>query len=122
MAVGVVNLTLRGRYLLAITIVCFLLSQSLLGLCITSWSIYVCTTVSPTLYSEKSEVTFVFTVTGMYGTHVLFHNLTGIKICQRCYLQAHKLVLDIHFCKILNRSMLQEEYAKSLICLDIGRM
>lgn len=87
---GIFKLTFEQRKFLAVfsTVLCFI--EFLLGAFITGGSIYVVVTISPRFYSEKAEITFVFTVTGMFGTHVIITYLIGIKICDKCYNFAHK--------------------------------
>lgn len=87
---AVFKLTFKQRKLFAIlvTLLCFL--QFFLGIIITGGSIYIVVTISPRFYSEKAEITFVFTVTSMFGTHVIITYLIGIKICDKCYNYAHK--------------------------------
>ncbi|XP_071050358.1 peripherin-2 [Onthophagus taurus] len=64
--------------------------QVLLGILTTTWSLYVILGVAPKLYTEKPEIDFVFTCTGMYGTHVIIHFLVGMKICEKTIFKAHK--------------------------------
>lgn len=93
MAILVIKLTRRQRYYTAIAFSVLNIVQVLLGITLTSHAIYIYVTISPNLYTEKAEVTFVFAVTGMYGTHIIFNYLLGMKIVYKCYRQAHKSAL-----------------------------
>lgn len=90
MAILVVKLTRRQRYYTAVAFSVLNIIQMVLGLTLTSHAMYIYIAISPNLYTEKGEVTFVFAVTGMYGTHILFNYLIGMKIVEKCYRQAHK--------------------------------
>lgn len=91
MALGVYKLTHQQRYVLAI-ILCILNGiQMFIGLGITVNSLYVYVAVAPGLYSERAEICFVFLVMAVFGTHVIFVYLAGMKICERCYLKGMKL-------------------------------
>lgn len=109
MAFGVFKLTARQRFCLGLAFTLLNITQISFGLIITGWSIYICVNVSPNLYSEKAEITFVFTVTSMYGTHIIIHYLVGIKICEKCYHKAHKLVLFYEHSKITNFLMFKRK-------------
>lgn len=61
-----------------------------IGLGITLNSIYVYSAVAPNLYSERAEISFVFIVMAVFGTHVILVYLAGMKICEKCYLRAIK--------------------------------
>lgn len=97
MALFVVKLTRRQRFLTALLFSILNIIQMLLGLTLTCHAMYVYVTIAPNLYTEKAEVMFVFAVTGMYGTHVIFNYLLGMKIVEKCYKQAHKLVDTLLF-------------------------
>ncbi|KAB0799666.1 hypothetical protein PPYR_07546 [Photinus pyralis] len=90
MAIGVVKLSQRERYICALAFVALTSLQTLLGLIATWWSSYICVRISPTLYSEKIEVNFVFAIIAIFGTHIIFHGLFGLKICYKCYKQSLK--------------------------------
>lgn len=90
MAVGVYKLTHRQRYIIAITLCVLNGIQMLIGLGITLNSIYVYAAVAPDLYSERAEISFVFLVMAVFGTHVILVYLAGLKICEKCYLRAIK--------------------------------
>lgn len=91
MALGVFKLTHHQRYLLAIVLCILNGLQMLIGLGITVNSIYVYVAVAPGLHSERAEISFVFLVMAIFGTHVIIVYLAGMKICERCYLRAVKL-------------------------------
>uniref|UniRef100_A0A1Y1MUT4 7TM GPCR serpentine receptor class x (Srx) domain-containing protein n=1 Tax=Photinus pyralis TaxID=7054 RepID=A0A1Y1MUT4_PHOPY len=95
MAIGVVKLSQRERYICALAFVALTSLQTLLGLIATWWSSYICVRISPTLYSEKIEVNFVFAIIAIFGTHIIFHGLFGLKICYKCYKQSLKFVVQI---------------------------
>lgn len=82
--------TKQQRFTLGILFSAFNVAQVLLGVLTCVWSIYVITAISPTLHTEKPEIDFVFTVTGMYGMYVIIHYLIGMKICEKCIYKAHK--------------------------------
>lgn len=89
---GIFKFTGRRRYVLTITFTALNFIQIILGLLMTGGSLYIVIGVSGKFYSEKAEITFVFTVTGMFGTHVVITYLVGIKIGDKCYNLAHKQV------------------------------
>ncbi|XP_017772768.1 PREDICTED: LOW QUALITY PROTEIN: uncharacterized protein LOC108559904 [Nicrophorus vespilloides] len=78
------------RFQMALAFTILNLVQATLGMLIAGWSLYLCLEVSKHLYAEKAEITFVFTVTALYGTHIIFQYLMGIKICAKCFNKAHK--------------------------------
>lgn len=80
----------KQRFRLGIIFSVFNIMQVALGGITTGWSVYVITAISPNLYTEKAEIDFVFTVTGMYGMFVVIHYLVGMKICEKCIYKAHK--------------------------------
>ncbi|KAL3269978.1 hypothetical protein HHI36_009033 [Cryptolaemus montrouzieri] len=90
MSIGVFKLSLKQRRNLGLVFNALNLIQILLGLSITATSVYIVISVAPILYSERSEVNFVFIVTAVYGTHVILHYLMGIKICDKCLNQPQK--------------------------------
>lgn len=90
MALGVFKLTHRQRYILAIILIVLNGTQMFIGLGITVNSIYVYAAVAPGLYSERAEISFVFLVMAVFGTHVILVYLAGMKICEKCYLRAIK--------------------------------
>lgn len=90
MAIGILKLTHHQRYILAIVLCVLNGVQMLIGLGITLNSIYVYAAVAPGLYSEKAEISFVFLVMAIFGTHVILVYLAGMKICEKCYLRAIK--------------------------------
>lgn len=90
MAIGVFKLNEAQRNRLSVAFNALNFIQIILGLSITSYSIFIYLNVAPILFSERSEVDFVFIVTGIYGTHVILHYLAGIKICHKCLNQPHK--------------------------------
>lgn len=79
----------RREFLYRIFITLCLL-QVILGSSITGSSLYIIIAISPILHTDKAEVNFVFVVTGIYGTHVIFHWIVGIQIGQKCLRQASK--------------------------------
>ncbi|CAG9862068.1 unnamed protein product [Phyllotreta striolata] len=90
MAVGMFILSQRKRKGLAALFAFLCAVQIILGCGMTGSSLYVIIAVAPVLHAEKSEVNFVFAVTGLYGTHVIFHWIVGINIGQRCLKQASR--------------------------------
>ncbi|KAK9876900.1 hypothetical protein WA026_015936 [Henosepilachna vigintioctopunctata] len=90
MSIGVFRLTLKQRHNLGWMFNILTLAQVLLGLSITGTSVFIVISAAPVLYSERSEVNFVFIVTGIYGTHVILHYLMGLKICYKCLNQPQK--------------------------------
>ncbi|XP_018578044.1 peripherin-2-like [Anoplophora glabripennis] len=90
MAVGMFKLTQKQRKHLYVIFITLNIIQILLGFGMTSSSIYIFVAVSPVLHTEKAQINFAFVVTGIYGTHVIFHWLIGIKIGNKCFQQAHK--------------------------------
>lgn len=90
MSFGVFKLSLKQRRTLGFLFNGLNFLQILLGLSITSTSAYMVLYFAPILYSERSEINFVFVVTGIYGTHVLLHYVMGIKICEKCLNQPQK--------------------------------
>lgn len=90
MAIGIFKFTRRQRIYLGLTFTGLNLLQVLFGLIITGMSIYICENVAPNFYSEKGEIKFVFTVTALYGTHIIIHYLVGLKIVDKCYRRAQK--------------------------------
>lgn len=96
------KLSRRQRFMLALAFTILNFVQIFLGILTVGWSIYVCVSISHNLYSEKAEIIFVFTVTCMYGTHVIIHYLIGIKISEKCFNRAHKRSTKKHLiCWIL---------------------
>lgn len=94
MALGVLKLTHHQRYLLTISLCVLNGIQMFIGLGITANSIYVYVAVAPGLYSERAEISFVFLVMAVFGTHVILIYLAGMKICERSYLRAVKLASE----------------------------
>ncbi|KAJ8917851.1 hypothetical protein NQ315_010764 [Exocentrus adspersus] len=90
MALGMFKLSHKQRKLLFIIFTVLNVVQILLGFGMTSTSFYIFVAVSPVLHTEKAQVNFAFVVTGIYGTHVMFHWIIGIKMCKKCFRQAHK--------------------------------
>lgn len=93
MALGVFMLTHHQRYLIAIALCILNGIEMFIGLGITVNSIYVYMAVAPGLHSERAEISFVFLVMTIFGSHVILVYLAGLKICERCYLRAMKLKL-----------------------------
>lgn len=91
MAILIFNLTHHQRYYFALVFIIFTAIQIVLGLALIIHALYIYGTVATRLSSEKPEVAFVFIVSAMYGTQILFHYLTGLKMCHKCYKQPHKL-------------------------------
>ncbi|XP_044754210.1 peripherin-2 [Coccinella septempunctata] len=90
MSIGVFKLSLKQRRTLGLVFNALNFLQIIFGLSITVTSIYIVLSFAPILYSERSEINFVFIVTGIYGTHVILHYLMGIKICEKCLNQPQK--------------------------------
>lgn len=90
MAIGIFKFTRKQRFYLGLIFTGLNILQIVFGILITGWSIYICVNVSPNLYTEKGEIKFVFTVTALYGTHIILHYLIGIKLCEKCYKKAQK--------------------------------
>lgn len=93
MSFGVFKLSLHQRRTLGLIFNILNFLQILLGLSVTVTSAYIVLYFAPILYSERSEINFVFIVTGIYGTHVILHYLMGIKICEKCLTQPQKYSL-----------------------------
>lgn len=119
MAICVFRLTRNRRFHLALAFTILDVIQVLLGLFLTCHAIYVYATVTPGMSTERAEVTFVFAVTAMYGTHVIFHYLAGIRICEKCFKQSHKL--DHIFLKKI-QSILQVWNTKVIISKVYGML
>ncbi|KAJ8961050.1 hypothetical protein NQ314_005979 [Rhamnusium bicolor] len=92
MAIGMFKLSQKQRKCLSFVFITLNIVQIILGAGMTSSSLYIFIAVSPVLLTEKAEVNFVFAVTGIYGTNVIFHWIIGIRMCRKCFLQAHKYV------------------------------
>nr|XP_023028857.1 peripherin-2 [Leptinotarsa decemlineata] len=90
MAVGMFILSHKQRRNLCLLFLAMNILQIILGCGMTGSSLYIIIAVSPILHSQRSEINFAFVVTGLYGTHVIFHWIVGIKICEKCFRQAHK--------------------------------
>lgn len=90
MAIGVFKLTKSNRQCISLLITIFNVIQVILGSTITGTSIYVYASMSPGLFIDGGEMRFVVVVTGIYGTHIMFHWLIGLKINDKCYHQPHK--------------------------------
>ncbi|KAJ8975451.1 hypothetical protein NQ317_000700 [Molorchus minor] len=90
MAIGMFKLSYRQRQQLSTIFITLNIVQVLLGFGMTSSSIYILVAVAPVLHTEEAEIDFAFTVTGIYGTHVIFHWIIGIKMCRKSLKQAHK--------------------------------
>ncbi|XP_057652761.1 peripherin-2-like [Diorhabda carinulata] len=84
MAVGMFILSQKQRQKLSIIFIILNIFQIIMGCGMTGSSLYIIIAVAPILHQEKSEINFVFAVTGLYGTHVMFHWIVGINISQRC--------------------------------------
>ncbi|CAG9818996.1 unnamed protein product [Phaedon cochleariae] len=90
MAVGMFIFSHKQRRKLFIIFLVLNIIQILIGCGMTSSSLYIIIAVSPILHTDRAEVNFAFVVTGLYGTHVIFHWIVGINICNKCFKQAHK--------------------------------
>ncbi|CAH1115182.1 unnamed protein product [Psylliodes chrysocephalus] len=90
MTVGMFILSQKKRESLAAVFVFLCVLQVIIGCGMTGSSLYVIIAVAPILHAEKSEVNFVFVVTGLYGTHVIFQWIIGINVSQRCLKQASR--------------------------------
>lgn len=90
MAVGMFKLPYKRREFLYRLVIILCLLQVILGSSMTGSSLYVIIAISPILHTDKAEVNFVFVVTGIYGTHVIFHWIIGIKIGHKCFKGADK--------------------------------
>lgn len=93
MTVAMFKLTQKQRRHLCIIFTTLNIIQILLGFGMTSSSIYIFVAVSPVLHTEKDQINFAFVVTGIYGTHVIFHWLIGIKMSKKCFEEAYKYVI-----------------------------
>ncbi|KAJ8946889.1 hypothetical protein NQ318_008245 [Aromia moschata] len=90
MAIGIFKLSHKQRQHLSVVFITLNVLQILLGFGMTSSSVYILVAMAPVLHTEKAEIDFAFTVTGIYGTHVIFHWIIGIKMCRKSIKQAHK--------------------------------
>ena len=125
-------LSKKKRRALACTFTTLNLVQISLGLLITIWSIYICIVMAPKIYMEGSDINFVFTVTGMFGTHIIIHFAIGIKVCEKCMFKAHKLVVNLFVITLkifvnclltsLPKMHFQEEHSTSPTLLVLMRL
>ncbi|KAF5292009.1 hypothetical protein FQA39_LY14126 [Lamprigera yunnana] len=90
MPIGVIYLDEKGRNKFAKALVTLTIAQSVLGLILAIWALHICFNISPSLVTEKTHVNFVFSVIIIFGSHIFFHGLCGIHICQKCQHQSSK--------------------------------
>ncbi|KAF7285860.1 photoreceptor outer segment membrane glycoprotein 2-like [Rhynchophorus ferrugineus] len=90
MSIGLFKLSHNQRKTLKIIFLVLNIFEILIGSMFVGVSIYVCVYISPMILTEKAEINFVFVVYALFGFNIVTNWLIGIRICCKCFSQAHK--------------------------------
>lgn len=90
MACCVINLAENGRRGLWLSFVALSLLLVAVDSGLILYALYISVFVASYIPTERSVVIFIFTVFAMSGMELISYYCLGLKVCRKCFAEAHK--------------------------------